>query len=85
MNRSQLLTEPEALDADFLAALGDDLNTPLAISRLQALANDANKGSGEAALQLASCADLLHLLRDENWFKGLAMAACWTLPRLRQR
>ena len=69
VDRSQLLTKPEALDAGFLAALGDDLNTPLAISRLQALANDANKGSDEAALQLASCADLLHLLRDENWFK----------------
>jgi cysteinyl-tRNA synthetase len=68
VDRSQLLTKPEALDADFFAALGDDLNTPLAISRLQALANDANKGSDEAALQLASCADLLHLLRDENWF-----------------
>ena len=68
VDRSQLITQVEALDADFLAALADDLNTPLAISRLQALANEANKGSDDAALQLASCADLLHLLRDKNWF-----------------
>ena len=52
-----------------MAALMDDFNTPLALSRLQALASEANKGAEDAGLQLASCADLLHLLRDENWFK----------------
>ena len=52
-----------------MAALMDDFNIPLALSRLQALASEANKGAEDAGLQLASCADLLHLLRDENWFK----------------
>ena len=70
VDRTQLITQIGQLDADFLAALGDDLNTPLAISRLQALANEANKGSDEAGLQLVSCANLLHLLRDENWLKS---------------
>jgi cysteinyl-tRNA synthetase len=58
------------LDAEFMAALSDDLNTPLALTRLQALASEANKGSREAALHLVSCAKHLNLLNDKNWFKS---------------
>jgi cysteinyl-tRNA synthetase len=66
----QPLSEPDKLDAVFMAALSDDLNTPLALTRLQALASEANKGSREAALQLVSCAKYLNLLEDKNWFKS---------------
>ncbi|MGB1399006.1 MAG: cysteine--tRNA ligase, partial [Candidatus Puniceispirillaceae bacterium] len=69
VNRAELITQADKLDSAFMAALMDDFNTPLALSRLQALASEANKGAEDAGLQLASCADLLHLLRDENWFK----------------
>ena len=66
----QPLSEPDKLDAVFMAAFSDDLNTPLALTRLQALASEANKGSREAALQLVSCAKYLNLLEDKNWFKS---------------
>ena len=69
VKRAELITQADELDSAFMAALMDDFNTPLALSRLQALASEANKGAEDAGLQLASCADLLHLLRDENWFK----------------
>jgi cysteinyl-tRNA synthetase len=67
-NAKELISEAEQLDAEFMAALSDDLNTPLALTRLQALASEANKGSREAALQLVSCAKHLNLLNDKNWF-----------------
>ena len=69
-NAKELISEAEQLDAEFMAALSDDLNTPLALTRLQALASEANKGSREAALQLVSCAKHLNLLNDKNWFKS---------------
>ena len=46
----------------FLAALADDLNTPLALSELHQLARKANKGDNEAAAQLKASAALLGLL-----------------------
>ena len=69
-NAKELISEAEQLDAEFMAALSDDLNTPLALTRLQALASEANKGSREAALQLVSCAKHLNLLNDKNWFRS---------------
>jgi cysteinyl-tRNA synthetase len=63
-------SEPDQLDDEFMAALSDDLNTPLALKRLQALANEANKGSIEAASQLVACANHLNFLTDKNWFKS---------------
>ena len=69
-NAKELISEAEQLDAEFMAALSDDLNTPLALTRLQALASEANKGSREAALQLVSCAKHLNFLNDKNWFRS---------------
>ena len=69
-NAKELISEAEQLDAEFMAALSDDLNTPLALTRLQALASEANKGSRKAALHLVSCAKHLNLLNDKNWFRS---------------
>ena len=44
VNRAELITQADKLDSAFMAALMDDFNTPLALSRLQALASEANKG-----------------------------------------
>ena len=57
---------------DFLAALCDDLNTPLAISVLHQLAKQANKGDELAAAQLKASANLIGLLEEEadSWLKG---------------
>lgn len=67
-DRTNLCSDLDKLDKDFITALCDDLNTPLAISCLHRLAGEANKGDAEAAHQLVSCANLLGLLGDENWF-----------------
>jgi cysteinyl-tRNA synthetase len=60
-----------------LAALEDDLNTPLAIARLHELAGELNK-TDDAAEQarlkgiLLAAGDMLGLLQadPEDWFKG---------------
>ena len=70
VDRAALLTDPSRLDAAFLAALCDDLNTPLAISCLHRLAGEVNKGDQNSAIQLVSCAGLLGLLGDEDWFSN---------------
>ena len=64
--------EASDIDADFLAVLGDDLNTPNAIARLHELARDANKGDAAAAGRLKASAAMLGLLEGdaEAWFKG---------------
>ncbi|MEO1198758.1 MAG: cysteine--tRNA ligase [Pseudomonadota bacterium] len=49
-------------DVDFLDALSDDLNTPLAVARLSAL-DDAS--SPEALARLAHCLDLLGIAEEE--------------------
>lgn len=49
---------------DIEAALADDLNTPLALTRLQALAKAAREGSAEAAGQMLGGAALLGLRLD---------------------
>ena len=60
------------VDADFMSALEDDLNTPNAIARLHELAREANKGDQDAANRLRASAALLGLLESdaEVWFKG---------------
>jgi cysteinyl-tRNA synthetase len=62
--------------ADVIAALEDDLNTPLAISKLHGLANELNKAETAAARsdlkgKLLASADLMGLLQQdaEAWAK----------------
>ena len=59
---------PEAV----LAALCDDLNTPLALSQLHALADAALAGDAQAAAGLRAAGGLLGLLQSEpaDWFRG---------------
>jgi len=61
---------------DFLAALADDLNTPRAISELHALANAANKATGQAEkdrirAELLAAGRMLGLLQQDPaaWFQ----------------
>ena len=67
-DRSNLPSGLSELDKEFVSALCDDLNTPLAFSCLHRLAGEANKGDTNSAGQLVSCAQLLGLLGDANWF-----------------
>ena len=59
-------------NAEFLAALCDDLNTPLALSVLHKLAKQANQGDATAASELKACAQMLGLLSQDEaaWSKG---------------
>ncbi len=67
-----------AEDHPVLSALGDDLNTPEAISALHAIATRLNKATGEQRgaihAELRTAAGLLGLLqRDpQEWFQGAA-------------
>jgi cysteinyl-tRNA synthetase len=58
--------------AAVLAALEDDLNTPLAIAEMHALADAALKGDRAAAASLAAAGEALGLLQvpAETWFRG---------------
>ena len=70
-NTDELEAEPVVSDA-VLAALSDDLNTPLAISRLHEMASTLNKSPNAATkAELVGGAELLGLLGDdpEDWFK----------------
>ena len=62
----------QAPDADFMAALSDDLNTPLALSVLHKLAKQANQGDGTAASSLKASAMMMGLLAqdEESWVRG---------------
>jgi|TARA_Y100000022_G_scaffold5643_1_gene4647 cysteinyl-tRNA synthetase len=71
-DRADIITDLTLLDTEFITALADDMNTPLAISCLHRLAVEANKGQLASARQLLSCASMLGLLTDENWFAGEA-------------
>jgi cysteinyl-tRNA synthetase len=63
---------------DVIEALSDDLNTPLALSRLHELAGELNKAADsdkpEAARWLKAAGEMLGLLGQdpEAWFKGEA-------------
>jgi len=61
-----------APDAAFLAALADDLNTPLALARLHYLAGAANRGEDGAKESLKASAVMLGLLegRAKTWFQS---------------
>lgn len=61
--------EPKA-DPGFMAALADDLNTPLALAKLHELADAADTPDGAAAFRAAL--DILGIAQDdpETWFKG---------------
>jgi cysteinyl-tRNA synthetase len=61
-----------APDADFMAALADDLNTPLALARLHHLAGAANRGEAGAKESLKASAVMLGLLEgsSKTWFQG---------------
>jgi len=64
-------TETDGFDDLFLSSLSNDLNTPLAISRIHELSRQANKGSKEAANLLLACGNMLGLFNHDplNWFK----------------
>jgi cysteinyl-tRNA synthetase len=53
-----------------LEALCDDLNTPLAISAMHALADAALAGDADAAAGLRAAGGLLGLLQVPDWFRG---------------
>jgi cysteinyl-tRNA synthetase len=55
--------EPGEPDAEFMTALGDDLNTPLALARLQAIDDPA---------ALLASAHVMGLLSEgaDHWFRG---------------
>jgi cysteinyl-tRNA synthetase len=67
---------PDATDGDVpapvLEALCDDLNTPLAISAMHALADAAITGDQEAASGLRAAGTLMGLLQQapDAWFRG---------------
>ena len=61
----------DVVDNIFEEALNKDLNTPLAISRLHELSNNANRGSKKAANLLYSCGKTLGFFNKslDEWFK----------------
>ena len=63
---------PDKIDADFIACLLDDLNTPAAMARLHELARLANKGDDAAAKALRASAAVLGLLQQsaDGWAKA---------------
>jgi len=62
----------DKIDADFIACLLDDLNTPAAMARLHELARLANKGDDAAAKALKASAAVLGLLQQsaDGWAKA---------------
>ena len=56
--------------AAVMEALCDDLNTPLALSAMHALADAAMAGDAAAAAGLRAAGTLLGLLADPHWFHG---------------
>jgi cysteinyl-tRNA synthetase len=63
-----------AVPETVLAALCDDLNTPLALSAMHALADAAMAGDAQASAGLRAAGGLLGLLGDARWFQGEADA-----------
>jgi cysteinyl-tRNA synthetase len=66
--------EPQAgeLPAEIVAALEDDLNTPLAISHMHALADAVFRGEAGAAASLRAAGAIMGLLgaTGQDWFRG---------------
>ena len=69
LERTQAEASPD-LPEPILAALTDDLNTPLAIAEMHALADRAMAGDAQAAADLRAAGDILGLLQVKNWFQG---------------
>ena len=65
-------TAGEAVPEAVFLSLSDDINTPLAIAEMDALANQARAGGNSAKLDLVSAANILGLLQHspDVWFKG---------------
>jgi cysteinyl-tRNA synthetase len=61
-----------SMPAPFLMAMGDDLNTPQAITIMRQLADSALAGDAAAAADLRACGALLGILQKtpEEWFRG---------------
>ncbi len=66
-------------------ALCDDLNTPLALSAMHALADAAMAGDATASAGLRAAGDLLGLLGDPAWFQGTGEDAAEIEARLAER
>ncbi|MDL2170167.1 MULTISPECIES: cysteine--tRNA ligase [Asaia] len=63
---------PGAVDADFMSALCDDMNTPLALSCLHPLADAALAGDAQAAASLKASGAMIGLLGQsaDDWFRA---------------
>jgi cysteinyl-tRNA synthetase len=70
---------PGPMPPAVLEALSDDLNTPLAISHLHALADAALAGDATGAAGLKAAGALLGLLQQppEAWFRGTETDTAW--------
>jgi cysteinyl-tRNA synthetase len=60
-----------------LSALCDDLNTPLAISAMHAMADAALAGDATAAADLRAAGSVLGLLQSNEWFQPGNYDAVW--------
>jgi cysteinyl-tRNA synthetase len=65
--------------AAVVEALSDDLNTPLAIAHLHALADAALAGDATAAAALKSAGNLMGILQQspQSWFQGTETDTAW--------
>jgi cysteinyl-tRNA synthetase len=70
---------PTQVPEPIIEALSDDLNTPLAIAHLHALADAALAGDPQAATSLKSAGLLLGILQQspESWFRGTETDTTW--------
>ena len=70
---------PTQVPEPIIEALSDDLNTPLAIAHLHALADAALAGDPQAATNLKSAGLLLGILQQspESWFRGTETDTTW--------
>jgi cysteinyl-tRNA synthetase len=59
-----------AVPESVLSALCDDLNTPLALSAMHALADAAMAGDATASAGLRAAGNLMGLLENPHWFQG---------------
>ena len=69
LERTPADASPDLPDT-ILAALCDDLNTPLAIAEMHALADRAMAGDTQAAADLRAAGNILGLLQVPSWFHG---------------
>jgi cysteinyl-tRNA synthetase len=72
LERHPRVVASNAVPESVMSALCDDLNTPLALSAMHALADAAMAGDAAAAAGLRAAGDLIGLLRHDpaEWFRG---------------